>query len=423
MTGLAGALALERDPVLAQALAQAEVLLAGIQHADGSYPYHPLEWGAEHAGAADVSAFYQSRVTGFLAYAWERAGLDLGEPARRAVLERGLDFLAGLSGPDGIKAGLVEAKPWYWGAEYEVASHPFDVYALARGYALLGKASLGRAAAAAFRAWAAHLDASGRPESHRPGPGRGRSYQCALFWAGHACWIARALPELARALALPEAELGTCVPSMRWFAGAELARLEDRAVVAWVRGARPASNVHHGSPHGAGLLRVFGKAEGAELLARQRLSGVDEGEWSARAGLPAPLRGLRSGAREVRFSGWLARVHWRAGRRREALGAPLDALCRGVLAFSSTRASSAFELAPATRLLPLGIEVRGRLCHRGGAAVRGSAFERAFEVDGSGLCVRERLLEPGSARGAAYRVPAAARDVQEGPGECSYRLS
>ncbi len=59
-----------------RAALEAVAELERIQHGDGSYPYHPLEWGAEHPGASDVSAYYQSRVTGFLLFAFERLGLD-----------------------------------------------------------------------------------------------------------------------------------------------------------------------------------------------------------------------------------------------------------------------------------------------------------------------------------------------------------
>ena len=59
---------------------------------------------------------------------------------------------------------------------------------------------------------------------------------------------------------------------MTHFPSVNLARIEDRRVVAWVRGARPDYNVHHGSPHGAGLLRVVRRADGVELLERRRLA-------------------------------------------------------------------------------------------------------------------------------------------------------
>ena len=43
--------------------------------------------------------------------------------------------------------------------------------------------------------------------------------------------------------------------------------VEDPTVVAWVRGRRPEGNAHHGSPLGAGLVRVVAP-DGRELLPR-----------------------------------------------------------------------------------------------------------------------------------------------------------
>jgi hypothetical protein len=427
LTGLAAAHALEADPELERAALEAVGVLEGIQHADGSYPYHPLEWGAEHAGASDVSAFYQSRVSGFLMFALERLGRDPASALFAGPIRRGLDFLAALQGVDGIKVGLVEAKPWYWGATYEVASHPFDVYALARGGRLFGSPRLSTAALRAFRAWVDHLGADGRPASHRAGPGRGRSYQCPLFWAAHAEWIARALPDLEAALRAghprPEPRGGGIDLSVAWFPQAQVGRIEDGRVTAWVRGARPAYNVHHGSPHGAGLLRVQRRADGAELLERCRLGGAQEAEWSARAGLPSPARGWAGGGSEMRFALWLARVHWRAGRRGAALAAPLKVARRGVGAFASPRVSSAFALAPAVRVEGDGLELESELAWRGGASVPGSRLARRFQVDGDGLVVEERLLAAGAARGIGYGVPAAAREVVRAADRVSYRLA
>src|SRR6185295_9477246 len=105
-------------------------------------------------------------------------------------------------------------------------------------------------------------------------------------------------------------------------------------VIAWLRGARPAVNVHHGSPRGAGLLRVWSKREQRELL-----EGAGAGAWSGRAGGFAPGRGWRSGARELRFSLWLARVDWRGGRRAAALARPGQVFARGVLDYASAQVS------------------------------------------------------------------------------------
>lgn len=423
LTGLAGAFSLERDPVLEQAASQAVADLAAIQHVDGSYPYHPIAWGAEHPGSSDVSAFYQSRLTGFLLHALPLLGRDPASHELRAALDRGIDFLLALHGPDGVKCGLVEAKPWYWGATYEVASHPFDVHALCGASRVLGTPGAGIAAVRAFRAWVKHLLPTGEPRSHFPGPGRGRSYQCSLFWAAHAAWIARAAVELEYAMREEAANVARpAPPRVRWFPDAQLARLEDERVVAWVRGARPAVNVHHGSPHGAGLLRVYDKKEGRDLLERCPLARSNVGEWSGDAGRTVFARGWSSGRGEMRFSLWLGRVHARAGRLGSALAAPARVFRRGVLAFADPLVSSAFDLAPEVHILSEGVLLASALAHRDGSRVEGSSLERTFRVRGNGLEVEDRLISPGNARGVAFAMPKEASSMSPDPHQLSYRM-
>ena len=81
LTGLAGAWSLEPDPELERAAIEAVGVLEGIQHADGSFPYHPIEWGAEHPGESDVSSFYHSRIPGLFT-AWSLVN-QVTMPAKR----------------------------------------------------------------------------------------------------------------------------------------------------------------------------------------------------------------------------------------------------------------------------------------------------------------------------------------------------
>jgi hypothetical protein len=431
LTGLAAAWRLSREPELEKAAIEAVGALEGVQNADGSFPYHPLEWGAPHAGAGDASSFYHSRIPAFALFALERLERDARDRLFSKSIYAALDFAEALQGPDGVKCGLVEAKPWYWGAEYEVASHVFDVFAFARAGELFREKRFTVAAVRAYRAWIAHLAPSGEPRSHLPAPGRGKSYQCPVFWACHAEWIARALPWLEASWdSVPLHERvgsgGGIDLRIRSYGAVDLVRVEDDAVVAWVRGSRPGYNVHHGSPHGTGLLRVVRKRDGASLLARERLAASQEGEWSGRAGSFNPARGWAACAQELRFSLWLSRNHARGGRWTSAFGAPFDVARRGGLQFASTEVSSSFALHAQTRIDGEGVSLSTELAHRGGQVVAGSRLERRFEVDGAGLVVEDRLLEPGGARGIAFRFPAAATERREEHGAshaASYRLA
>jgi hypothetical protein len=427
LVGLAGAWSLENDEELARPAIEAVGVLEGIQYPDGAYPYHPLDWGGEHAGSADASAFYQSRVTAFLIDALQTLGRDPADPLFAPPLRRGLAFLRALQGPAGRKCGLVEAKPWYWGAAHEVASNPFDVYALARGHAIFGGQDLAVAAARAFRAWAQHLSPRGVPASHESTQHTRSSYQCPVFWAAHAAWIARCVLDLDRAMAVadtiasPDPATGLDL-QITHFSSVDLARLEDSGIVAWIRGARPAGNVHHGSPHG-GLLQVARKSDGKDLLERVRHAAAQEGEWTGAAGRFQPLRGLRSGASELRFSLWLARTDLRAGETLRALTRPLDVLREGVLSFASSACSTAFDRAPSLEVLSDGVRLRSRLCHRDGEPIAASAVQRTYRLEGEGLLVEERLLDPSPVRDLAYRIPAAAKDIERSDRVVSYRLS
>lgn len=428
LTGVAQAHSLSGHEVLELTVREGATILDGLTRADGSVPYHPVELGAGHPGAGDVSAFYQSRVTGFLAFALERAGLDPASGPWRGVLDRGLDFLVGLVGPDGIKPGLVEAKPWYWGATYEVASHPFDLYALGAGVERLGRADCEGPLRASWRAWVEHLGPDGAPRSHLAGGGRGASYQCPVFWAGHASWAARALPALERVWDRPSP--ATEGPRVRVFAEAQLARLEGGGVTAWVRGARPPGNLYHGSPAGAGLVRVVGSprdgthpAEGAraeELLERCRLGAHQDGEWTARVGLPSVLRGLRANASEARFTAWLARNAYRGG----GLGASLAPVAayglRGLAAFAGPRVSTAFDRS--ARLTPVegGVRLRARPAWRDGQHSALPDIQRTFTVSEAGLRVQEEVCgAPGPLR---YRAPRRATEVDASAQRVSWTL-
>ncbi|HPF13401.1 MAG TPA: hypothetical protein PLJ12_03975, partial [Planctomycetota bacterium] len=390
LTGVAQAWKRSGHGVLEYATLEGVKALFEAMHPDGSYAYHAPDGGPAHPGAADVSAFYQSRIAAFSMFSLEAVGQDLRDPRWREPLQKQLAFLAALYGPDGIKVGSIEAKPWYHGAHYEVASHPFDVYALARGARLFEDASLGRVALAAWRAWVAHLTPEGRPQDHLPGPGRQRSYQCPTFWAGHTMWMARALEDLhwlefedgpAKASA-PE------VPRVEGFAQAGLVRLENAHWVAWVRGAHPPSNWMHGSPVGAGLLRIFDKERGRDHLVCDSEATRADGHWVGTHGRWPRLRAAwRKNRHELRFSWWLARNAFRRAGLLAALREPLRAVRVGIWGFASNQTRSAWCVDPALERMPDGVRLEGRMVWHDGTRAGSAVLVRTYRIDAEHLAV------------------------------------
>ncbi|MFT5199204.1 MAG: hypothetical protein ACI87O_001868 [Planctomycetota bacterium] len=424
LTGIATAFQQSGHEVLRYSTVEATREIFGLMHADGSFAYHPLEQQPGHAGASDVSAYYQSRPTAFVMFALQAVGEDPTAEAWAGPLRKQLRFLAALYGPRGIKVGGMEAKPWYHGAEYEVASHPFDVYALARGARLFHDADLARCAVNSFRAWAAHLEEDGQPRSHAPGPGRGRSYQCSTFWAGHSQWIARALEDLAwiEEQGLAQAQPSTVGARVTWFEQAQLARLEDARVVAWVRGARPANNLDHGSRSGGGLLRVVRKSTGEELLQRGAASIAFEAQWHSTTGKFSILRAWRLNKKELRFSVWKARNALRTRGLLAAMAEPLYALRDGIFGYAKGVGSSAFATRARVDCDSQRVRLFSELCLRGGEPMPGIAIQREYQVDGEGLLVVETVEEGSLDSRGDYRLPEGASAVVMEAGRVTYRL-
>lgn len=418
MTGAAQAYRLSGHEVLRVACEVGAERLRGIQRGDGSVPYHPVEWGAEHPGAADASAFYQSRVHAFTAFALD-AVLGPEEAATRdSGFGAGLDFLHGLQGPDGIKTAAVEAKPWYWRSAYEVASHPFDVAAFAAEWRRTRAPRAASALAASWRAWLAHLGRDGRPASHTPPQGAGsnstRSYQCAFFWAAHASWMARSLPEIEEALAADQGSPPGQECRVRHFEGADLARLDTPRFSAWVRGARPPGSAFHGSPAG-GLLRVHDRATGQDLFTAAPFARRPECAWSGVSGAFAPRRGWRAGRDELRFSLWLARNRRRTDGVLAAAREPVRALRDAVIAPASTAVSTAFDRQSSLEVTTSGvIRWTAQLADRTGRRVGGEVDHELRATDEGQLELRAVRRGPLPARGAAFRLPAQGQGEVEG---------
>ena len=281
---------------------------------------------------------------------------------------------------------------------------------LRRGVAQDARAA-GRARAGSVLARLARPPRPRRPpcEPHPPqgaGSNSTRSYQCAFFWAAHASWMARSLPEIEEALAADQGSPPGQECRVRHFEGADLARLDTPRFSAWVRGARPPGSAFHGSPAG-GLLRVHDRATGQDLFTAAPFARRPECAWSGASGAFAPRRGWRAGRDELRFSLWLARNRRRTDGVLAAAREPVRALRDAVIAPASTAVSTAFDRQSSLEVTTSGvIRWTAQLADRTGRRVGGEVDHELRATDEGQLELRAVRRGP-SRRAAQHSAPGA----------------
>lgn len=411
-TGVARAARLAgRDDWREDALAGCRLALAEL-HEDGVAPYVPAHArDCSHPGLAETSGFYHSRTPAFVLYVHEVLDAPLDADAR-AALGRSLEALLALFDGRGRKVVQNEAKPWYWESGYEVASHPFDVYALVAGAALLQRPTLLEAAGQVMEEWLAHVGPDGGVHSHH---GRGTNFQCRVFWTAHAAWIARvlgAVPVTRR----PRERLDVDLPA------SGVLHVERERYTAVLRGRRrPHSNLF-GCDQGGGRMQSLvvhdpSRPAGRELIERPRWSGPTAGDVSllprARPSLVARLREVVERERaDLRFRLYVASVEWRAGARVHALGYPLRHVVARTLRDATGWTSSRFDLLTEQHWDGRRARFVGALADRYGRPLAGTRTERVYAFDEDAVRVEERLELDGVHGRARYEVPRAWRDVQ-----------
>ena len=282
--GLASAWALMRRDAWLDPLARSVGLALDELRGDGSWGYQPkaVEEGA-HAGAADLTVYYHSRCIAFLQHITAHAP-SLDTPRVADAIERALDFLALVMTPDGLKPLTLEGKRWFWDGTYEAGSAAYDVYALQRGAAALGREDLRALACAAWRQLAHHQRRDGAIVACLE---RGNAdFVCPDFHTADLAWTAQALGELPNPLApVPRTVLA---PGERRALDAGVVRIDgnDRAVL--IRTTKRPSNAQFGGPVGGG-------APAAVVDGRVRLLMPDEARCALypRASPTRALSGLR----------------------------------------------------------------------------------------------------------------------------------
>lgn len=416
-TGVArAAVRMGRDDWRADALEGCARSLAEISP-DGLCPYIPE--GApdcEHPGLSDLSTYYHSRTPGFVLAIHGVLGEPL-EGTARAAVERALDALVAMRDGRGLKVLHNEAKAWYWESEYEVASHPFDAWALLRGGEVFGRDDLVAEAGRVVEEWIAHLDTlDGAATSHT---GRGTNYQCQAFWSGHAAWLARVIDRVpVRAAARPprDVDLGE----------AGLVHVERERYTAVLRGAHRGSSHLFGCDVGGGALQSLvvrpnpKVAHGEEVVTpRTRFERERAGSFLYRPdrgdGRLARWRALTTDQRgQLRFRAWTAAFEWRSGRPLRGLSIGWRYLVRRTWATASPWRASHLDGATSHRYDGHELVFAGGLADHDGTRVDGVTATRRYAFDADGVTLDDRLAFDASLAAGRfrYRPPPGLVDVR-----------
>jgi hypothetical protein len=414
-TGVArAAKLLGREDWAADALAGCALALSELAP-DGVAPYIPLgSRDCTHPGLSDTSGFYHSRTPGFVLYIHEVLGRPLDEAARGRV-RAALDALVAMRDGNFRKLLANEAKPWYWESAYEVASHPFDAWALHRGArAFPERAALYlNEAGRAMEEWIAHLDTDGGVRSHH---GRGVNFQCRVFWSAHAAWVARVLADVPLQGA-PRPPLTLDLQE------SGLVHVERARCVAVLRGRHRRPGNLFGCDAGGGQLQSLvvlpdrRVPRGPELVPRVRFVRAREGSFLLRpGGAPGRLSRLRAvlaaDRGDCRFRLFVAKVEWRARRPLHALLYPWRHIVARSWREASPWLASHLDLETVQQVEGDVVTFRGALADREGLRWPGTETERRYAFLEDRVELRD-TLRLHDVRGAVrYRVPAALQGVE-----------
>jgi hypothetical protein len=337
-------------------------------------------------------------------------------PDAQGRLRAALDALVALRGGNGVKPLHNEAKAWYWESAYEVASHPFDVFALHRGAALFDSALYRNEAGRAMEEWIAHIEPDGGVVSHR---GRGVNFQCRVFWTAHAAWIARVIADVPlQGVPRP--------PLLLELEASGLVHVETARSVAVLRGRhRRAGNLFGCDAGGGTLQSLVARGEprvwtGEERIASQRFARGREGSFRLRprggAGRLSRLAALLGAERaDLRFRVYVASVEWRAGRWLAALAYPVRHVLLRSLAEASPWVAAHLDLEASQRVEagaegPV-VEFSGALADRDGRRWPGSTTRRRYEFQARRVVLTDTLHLSGVEGEVRYRLPRALEEV------------
>ncbi len=408
-----------------------EDVLAGCSQAidemseAGVAPYIPqTSEHCTHPGLSDSSNFYHSRVPGFLLYIYQTLEKEIDDRTS-SVIEASLDALLAFRNGLGHKVIHNEAKHWYWESEYEVASHPFDAFALQVGSEVLSQPQLAVEAGWVVEEWIAHLNPlDGGVLSHH---GRGVNFQCPVFWSAHGAWIARIMDRVdvrSRERDLRDIDL----------AMDGIVHVERPGYTAVLRGKRKPHSHLFGCSVGGGALQslVFRQGEGDgrphEQIALERHQLLRQGSYLFR-----PVRGAGRLRRlltlfqkekgDLRFRGAMARVEWKAGRFFGALVYLWRHLIVRLWNDAAPWCAAHLDLETSHSWEGDTLVFQGTLADRDGKSLEGAVTERRYTFGPDEVEFVDTLSVEGLHGELRYRIPLHLCDVHlEGEGaDCTMR--
>ncbi len=397
-----------REPWCAAARAACAGVLRSVD-ADGVVPMAAGPGpGAERA---DVSSARQGVVPALLLAARAALGADWDPPDARR-LGAMLDALLALRGGEGRKLLRNEVDSWRWDGPYEVASHPFDVYALHRGAALLGRPELDAEAGRAMEEWVAHLHAlDGGVESHH---GAARFTGSRVGWSAQGAWIARVIHSvpIGGARGPRDVECGA----------AGLLHVERDGYVALLRGAHAAPTCVTGCDVGGGQLQSLVLCGDTRRVARRECivlparGAVPDGSAWVQPDGAAGRGAVRRALREAEGWAWeraarRERAARAAGRRLEAWRrrrAPRACLARVV----RSGYVAAWDVGTQQEYDGERVLYRGGVADWRGARLPGARTERRYGFGPGAVTLQDVVLIEGVVGRLGYRLPAALGGVE-----------
>ena len=408
--GLASAYAALAEPTWASAVEASVARSLDEMRDDGSFPYVTDAASiGEHEGSADLTVHYHGRCIAFARFALDAIGQAATYADRLAL---GVDFLAAVLRPDGLKPLLLEGKRWFWDSDTEAGSLPYDAYALVAD----GRPRLRALAHTVLRRSVnAQSDAGWIDATLRP------AFICRLFHTADLAWIARACAVVDLGVPMPPPEVPDVHAPVRVSSlePSGVVRIESSESVALARIAkRPADDLVGGRIGGGGLVYVGHRAAGwPSVLRHIPEPDPPEGTWVYDPGFSGLwLIGLpRLRDRAVRFRLHVARSHWKSGRRAYALRMLARHLGpRGWL--GTRRYQSNWTTVAGIEAATDGVVVRASLARMDGTLLRGVSVERDYRLDADGLSVRELLRTERVLHDLRYVCPRAMRllDVTAG---------